>query len=197
MVLCQGIKCNRNYFCGLESISAGSELPGIDAASCYDVIAPGARQQTINILKIKIRKKSRKKIGILLPCRSDEEQNQCLTEEKHWWGEKDFRKTGTIQQQAQEPREFLVPGSDCVKPFCRAAVKVKISKRRVDLEFPHGNFGSSSYSQGISAHVFSLVTGSSANNLSLNPWPGMSYWEQLEWLEQGLQQPWEFSSEKT
>lgn len=48
-------------------------------------------------------------------------------------------------------------------------MEVKISKRRVDFEFPHGNFGSPSFSQGISAHVFSFLTGNCANNL---PWEG-------------------------
>lgn len=48
---------------------------------------------------------------------------------------------------------------------------MKISKRRVDLELPLGNFGSPSFSQGISAHVFSCVTGISANSL---PWGVLS-----------------------
>lgn len=48
-------------------------------------------------------------------------------------------------------------------------MEVKISKRRVDFEFPHGNFGSPSFSQGISAHVFSFLTGNCADNL---PWEG-------------------------
>lgn len=40
IMLCQGVKCNRNYFCVLGS----SELLWIDAASCNDLIAPGACQ---------------------------------------------------------------------------------------------------------------------------------------------------------
>lgn len=86
-------------------------------------------------------------------------------------GREGLQKNWDSPVQAQETREFLVPGSDYVKPFCRAAVEVKVSKRRVDLAFPHGNFGSPSFSQGISAHVFSFVTGISAKSL---PWGGLS-----------------------
>lgn len=99
---------------------------------------------------------------------------------------------GTIQWQAQETREFLVSGSDDVKPFCRAAVEGKISKRRLDLEFPHGNFGNPSFSQGISAHIFSFVTGSCQQPAlgwaALKSLTRMSFWEWYRETGAGTQQ---------